>query len=349
MTCATATFPERISFDGRILSRGDARRVVGCVAVSLGTVAAVGVTAIFVAAAAAWIVVTSLSVYPNLHTRVSIGLDAAALTNPYRTLAAAGDLGGSARILTQSAAAFDLTREAEEQSATLAVSVPTSVALLAPQPIPEITQSVPPPPRRLDEAHSQGKQDTARLPAARPTPQFATLAPPPVAPTFQKPGPRQARPDGSAPPELDARTAVYDIEAHTVYLPSGAKLEAHSGLGDKLDNPRYVSVKDRGPTPPNVYDLTLREQIFHGVRAIRLNPVDERKTFGRDGMLAHTYMLGPSGQSFGCVSFKDYPAFLHAFLKGEVDRLVVVPNGGATVLRAALAGRGQVATLDVGR
>ena len=35
-------------------------------------------------------------------------------------------------------------------------------------------------------------------------------------------------------------------------------------------------------------------------------------------------MLGPNGQSNGCVSFKDYDKFLHAFLKGEVERLVVV-------------------------
>ena len=47
-------------------------------------------------------------------------------------------------------------------------------------------------------------------------------------------------------------------------------------------------------------------------------------------MLAHTYMLGPNGQSNGCVSFKDYPKLLEAFLSGEVDRLVVVPDLGDT-------------------
>src|SRR5260221_9322561 len=31
-----------------------------------------------------------------------------------------------------------------------------------------------------------------------------------------------------------------------------------------------------------------------------------------------------NGESNGCVSFSDYPAFLDAYLKGEVDRLVVV-------------------------
>ena len=46
--------------------------------------------------------------------------------------------------------------------------------------------------------------------------------------------------------------------------------------------------------------------------------------FGRAGILAHTYMLGPNGQSNGCVSFKDYPKFLAAFKRGEVERMVVV-------------------------
>jgi hypothetical protein len=68
----------------------------------------------------------------------------------------------------------------------------------------------------------------------------------------------------------------------------------------------------------------MREEPFHGVRAIRLVPVGDGKMFGRDGLLAHSYMLGPNGQSNGCVSFSDYPAFLEAYLKGDVDRLVVI-------------------------
>jgi hypothetical protein len=124
----------------------------------------------------------------------------------------------------------------------------------------------------------------------------------------------------------DRHTAIYDIVAHTVYLPNGERLEAHSGLGRLLDDPRYVSEKGRGATPPNVYNLTLRHPLFHGVQAIRLNPAGDAKMYGRDGILAHTYMLGPSGQSFGCVSFKNYSEFLHAFLRGEIDKLVVVPH-----------------------
>jgi hypothetical protein len=126
---------------------------------------------------------------------------------------------------------------------------------------------------------------------------------------------------------FDRWTAVYEISSHTVYLPDGRKLEAHSGLGSKLDNPRYVHERMHGATPPHVYELALREKPFHGVRALRLKPIGGKDNiFGRSGLLAHTYMLGPNGDSNGCVVFKDYNAFLQAFESGEVKRLVVVAN-----------------------
>jgi Protein of unknown function (DUF2778) len=134
--------------------------------------------------------------------------------------------------------------------------------------------------------------------------------------------------------DSDGRTAIYDIAAHTVYLPNGNRLEAHSGLGSLLDDPRYVKTKGQGSTPPNVYNLALREQLFHGVQAIRLIPINDEKMFGRDGILAHTYMLGRSGQSNGCVSFRNYSLFLGAFLKGEVKRLVVVDHLSTTLAMA---------------
>jgi hypothetical protein len=152
----------------------------------------------------------------------------------------------------------------------------------------------------------------------------AMALPPAAATAEKKPAVQETHNRPLALPASDGRTAVYDISAHTVYLPNGERLEAHSGLGEKMDNPQYTKVRMRGPTPPNVYNLTLREEIFHGVRAIRLNPLDEDKMYGRAGMLAHTYMLGPNGQSNGCVSFRDYDKFLRAFLKGQVDRMVVV-------------------------
>jgi hypothetical protein len=138
------------------------------------------------------------------------------------------------------------------------------------------------------------------------------------------PGPGKASPMGVAAP-YDRATAVYDISARMVYLPDGSKLEAHSGLGAKLDDPRFVHVRMHGATPPHVYDLEPREALFHGVPALRLKPVGgEDAIFGRTGLLAHTYMLGPNGDSNGCVSFKDYYAFLDAYRNRGIKRLAVV-------------------------
>ena len=135
-------------------------------------------------------------------------------------------------------------------------------------------------------------------------------------------------PFGSSAPSpvsgYDHYTAVYDISARVVYLPDGTRLEAHSGLGQALDNPRFVAERAVGPTPPHLYQLTLREALFHGVQAIRLNPVGDGSVYGRDGFLAHPFMLGPNGDSNGCVSVKGYEAFLRAYQNGQINKLAVV-------------------------
>jgi Protein of unknown function (DUF2778) len=151
-----------------------------------------------------------------------------------------------------------------------------------------------------------------------------------------------ARSDSMLPAPGSDRTAVYDITARVVYLPNGDRLEAHSGLGVHMDDPGTVTFKNKGVTPPNVYELSLREQLFHGTRAIRLTPADPDKMFGRDGILAHSYLLGPSGESNGCVSIKDYTKFLNAYLNGEIERLVVVerlPDAPANTAATWLAER----------
>ena len=126
--------------------------------------------------------------------------------------------------------------------------------------------------------------------------------------------------------QYDQWTAVYDISAHTVYMPDGTRLEAHSGFGSLLDDPSHPDEKMRGVTPPNVYDLEPREELFHGVRALRLIPEDAQKVFGRAGLLAHSFLLGPNGDSNGCVSIKNYDAFLQAYLDHKVKRLAVVAS-----------------------
>jgi hypothetical protein len=137
--------------------------------------------------------------------------------------------------------------------------------------------------------------------------------------------PREQNPHMGGSPPYEKDTAVYDITAHTVYLPDGTKLEAHSGLGPNLDDPRSQKTRMRGVTPPHIYDLKPREALFHGVPALRLTPLGgEEAIYGRDGLLAHTFMLGANGDSNGCVSFRDYYAFLDAYRNKGIRKLAVL-------------------------
>lgn len=134
--------------------------------------------------------------------------------------------------------------------------------------------------------------------------------------------------------------AVYDISAAKVYMPDGSVLEAHSGIGNMADNPRYVHVKMNGPTPPHTYNLKMRESRFHGVEAIRMLPVDGKNKYGRDGFLTHSYLLrGGREESHGCVAFADYKRFLTAFKQGKVKQIIVVPSGGRESFRLASNGK----------
>jgi hypothetical protein len=135
----------------------------------------------------------------------------------------------------------------------------------------------------------------------------------------------------------DSQTAVYDISAHAVYLPNGLTLEAHSGLGELKDDPEHVQARNAGATPPAVYDLRPREKLFHGVRALRMIAADGSDTLGRAGLLVHSFMLGPNGDSNGCVSVRDFVRFRKAYDDGEINRLVVVPAMTAAPATASRA------------
>lgn len=211
---------------------------------------------------------------------------------------------------------------------------------------PEITEAVPMPSMRpapaprarkaTDKIGSVPKMPPAPTPAvaqvAEPTifeKLFSGLKPAPLlayAPSDQGVTGSEEKVPLAGPQSIyDQQTAVYDISARTVYLPNGTRLEAHSGLGDKMDDPRFVHVRMRGATPPHVYNLSLREELFHGVQAIRLTPIGGKSEIhDRTGLLAHPYMLGTRGDSNGCVSFKNYEAFLNAYRSGEIKRLAVV-------------------------
>jgi hypothetical protein len=323
MPKTSATYCDVPHCDGRVFSLGDCRRLIrligGHVVMGLGAVAAVGMLVTTVTFAAAWIVNTVVATNPVIRANAPAGPGALALVQDAPNFA-------NAPAVTFADRWPRTTASMQASVMPLIPSHPLEIAANVPvPPQPERATSVP-----LPRPHP-AQHDIALAPVGQigpqTAPQVAAAMPPP--PAEKRATPQEAHNKPMALPTPDSRTAVYDIAAHTVYLPNGQRLEAHSGLGDKRDDPRYVHVRMRGPTPPNVYDLALREEPFHGVRAIRLNPVDDGKMFGRDGMLAHTYMLGANGQSNGCVSFRDYRKFLSAFLKGEVDRLVVVANLGS--------------------
>jgi hypothetical protein len=358
MASATAVLYGVNRFDGRVADSGACRRAARFVAtnimLAIAALATVGVLGICATLAAAWIVNSTLGGNPRIHATAPMGPATLALVQPdptlvreaiaheaiaHEALAHEADAGFAAK-WAQMAGLIVVprpiaVRQKNETAQVIAPAAkPIQIAKLTPPALPAPERNIIVPLPRAQPAQLQRRP--AEVIHTAPAPKAAVVPPPAVA----KPvAPVEAH--NKAPVEADSRTALYDIAGHTVYMPNGEKLEAHSGLYDDLDDPRYVHVRMRGPTPPNVYDLTLRGELFHGVRAIRLNPVDENKMFGRAGMLAHTYMLGPNGQSNGCVSFKDYRKFLTAFLNGEVDRLVVVPALGKTPWRAAVAQRTQ--------
>ena len=383
MTDATATLYDVTSFDGRVFPLGDYRRVIRGVVIGAGAAAAACALVTSVTVTATWIVSATLSSKPT-HGMAPIGPWTLARAKYNPTLVDAPDVTFEARWARATASApasvvllvpqrpverannvssppqhpsevppgqanFDvahapeLTRVAKPAPAAAPVSLAPGALPLPPKLIAKLANNV-----MLPRPHP-AKHEIARSPLDQSAPQVAAVTPPSASISEESVTRQQAHNKSLPLVDRGSRTAVYDISARTVYLPNGERLEAHSGLGDKMDDPRYVHVRMRGPTPPNVYDLTLRAQPFHGVRAIRLNPVEDDKMFGRAGMLAHTYMLGSNGQSNGCVSFREYQKFLDAYLRGDIDRLVVVPNLGTNPSRIARARRVHVSQYDSNR
>jgi hypothetical protein len=335
MTYSTATVADVTAFRGRDFASGEFRRTVfGTFFVGVGSVAAVGAMIGCVTVAAAWIVAGLHTSGPDLKverpfavgTAALTKLETAALEKTYRGVAGAIELSTAARALIPPAPVQSVKLLIFRAPQTVAVQRVAAIAS------PERSNTTPlPTPRPPVAPQIQTAREIMRAPSGPAAQDITASISPQPAPASGSPLQRLVAPQAAHSEQLllasvDSRTAIYDIEAHVVYLPNGERMEAHSGLGQWIDDSHHVNIKDRGATPPNVYDLALRDGLFHGVEAIRLTPVGDNNMYGRDGILAHPYMLGPNGQSFGCVSFKDYEQFLHAFKRGEVDRLVVVPH-----------------------
>ena len=218
--------------------------------------------------------------------------------------------------------------------------------------LPSLDVATPMPPSRPDGIAREdlARQEFARQDVARPdvtrqdtvrqdvAPRANVVRTTPVAPQLAALPPQQPRsepgifdklfgdPDRAAKAVIAAnpKTVLYDIARRAVYMPDGEKLEAHSGYGQFLDDPQSIERKDVGVTPPNVYAVSFREKPFHGVRALRMKPIGNGNMYGRDGILAHSFLLGEAGASNGCISVRDYDKFLQAYEAGKFDRIIVV-------------------------
>jgi hypothetical protein len=307
------------------------RIVVRGLAIGLGAVAAVSAIGGSFTIAVGWVVAASVNARANLRTTGLSTLHPPA--DRYGAPLRASGYLSVAQISPGSVSVPNLDLAMNAPPMPMAASFPMGrLAMAFPEP-PNVTGSVP----QTRVGNPDTHRDSEPASPAIPTPALSEAVPlPRIRPQFALSiEPKDAFKPAPELPPIPSRTAIYDISARTVFMPNGDKLEAHSGLGEWMDDPGSIKLKNRGVTPPNTYQLTLRESLFHGVQAIRLNPVDEDKMFGRDGILAHTYMLGPSGQSNGCISFRDYQRFLQAFRRGEVDRIVVVTNSGREPVRTA--------------
>ncbi|MHA6684070.1 DUF2778 domain-containing protein [Mesorhizobium sp. A556] len=234
-------------------------------------------------------------------------------------------------------AALEATAPVETAEVELFEIAPERVPLPDSRPTLEAAQ-----PRRTQTAERRAPKPDVQKPGRSGSERQQTLAYAP--PDDDAPSIGQAFKNlfsSSGSPSAGNGVAVYDISAQTVTLPNGQVLEAHSGVGHMADNPRYANQKMNGPTPPNTYRLVMRESRFHGVEAIRMLPVDGKNKYGRDGILAHSYLLrGRPGQSHGCVAFADYDRFLKAFKQGKIKQIVVVPGRSRSSTRIAKNGQG---------
>jgi len=62
-----------------------------------------------------------------------------------------------------------------------------------------------------------------------------------------------------------------------------------------------------------------------------MKPVGSGNMYGRDGILAHSFLLGEAGASNGCISVKDYDKFLKAYEDGKFNQIIVLRSADEPV------------------
>ncbi len=132
------------------------------------------------------------------------------------------------------------------------------------------------------------------------------------------------------------KTAIYDISAATVYLPSGEKLEAHSGIATcatirAMLTRRCVALRHRAL----ISFRCVKAYSTGSKQCVCSQPMVAIRTTATACWRTHTCCAGQD--SNGCVVFKDYARFLRAFKRGEVNRMIVVTSMSSSSKPARIA------------
>ncbi len=148
-------------------------------------------------------------------------------------------------------------------------------------------------------------------------PAVVALAPSPTPGPEKKTDGVELAPKPPALNQFDRFTAVYDLMAHTVFLPDGSRLEAHSGLGP-LGTIPPMSWKRTGARRRrmNMNSRCARACSTACRRCGSIPSAGRMRSMAAPGCSPTPTCWGPDGDSNGCVSFKNYDAFLAAFQSG---------------------------------
>ena len=123
------------------------------------------------------------------------------------------------------------------------------------------------------------------------------------------------------------RTAIYDISAHTVYLPNGATAGGAFGSRRRDRTIRASCMKECAGRRHQMFTSLLRaNSFFMGFKRCVSNP-SARAIFSDAPDFWRILICScANGASNGCVSFKNYDAFLQAYQNGEIKHLAVVAH-----------------------
>ena len=114
------------------------------------------------------------------------------------------------------------------------------------------------------------------------------------------------------------------LRPHRSICPTARGSRRIPASGRRATIPRKVNERMRGPTPPATYALSPREDSVPRRRRPAADPDRQQRLSAAPACSPIPTCWGRTATSNGCVSFRDYDAFLRAFRSGEITKLVVV-------------------------